>query len=520
MLQDGDFGLPDPFSYLAGAAGKVVADAWTTAMLGLWNAGLWALHLVLLIVDAFLTPDLSEDGPGAAVYTVTLWIAGVLVLVMFMIQLGVAAIRRNAKSLATAVWGVGKFVVVWAGWVGYGTAVVAACGGLTRALMRTLLKVDSWTAWQPWAEFSVDDITDGTVATVLGLLGLFLWLAAIGHLLVMLTRAAALIVLTAMTPATAAGLVGDAGREWFWKSLRWFHAAAFTPVLMVLMLGVGTQLTTGVANGLADTTQRAIGTALPGVMLIVLSCFSPLALFKLLAFMDPTTNSGAALRNGLEAAGGIGGLLGGDSSSARGTGGANRSGGANGSDGRSQGEAAADDSTQARFTQAEGGLLTTFGGAAGPAAAKVLGTMQHVGSRAAAVGSDLTNQMGVGHTSYQPDVSADGNIARGSGQPRTSPEPDSPSPTGNPEQLEPTGSDADNPTLPPLPSPNPPAPPALPTPVGVSPAPPPPGPPTGNGRGAGSGITGSGSGSDSTAAGSAGPAGSAEVAAAVPIVPV
>jgi hypothetical protein len=66
--------------------------------------------------------------------------------------------------------------------------------------------------WQPWAPFGVDDITDGTVATVLGLMGLLLWLAAIGHLLVMITRSAALIVLAAVTPAAAAGLVSDAGR--------------------------------------------------------------------------------------------------------------------------------------------------------------------------------------------------------------------------------------------------------------------------------------------------------------------
>ena len=129
-------------------------------------------------------------------------------------------------------------------------------------------------------------------------MGLLLWLAAIGHLLVMITRAAALIVLAAITPVAAAGLVSDAGRSWFWKSLRWFHAAAFTPVLMVLMLGIGVQITTGVANGLADETQQAIGTALPGVILILIACVAPVALFKLLAFVDPNTSSGAALRTG------------------------------------------------------------------------------------------------------------------------------------------------------------------------------------------------------------------------------
>ncbi len=58
---------------------------------------------------------------------------------------------------------------------------------------------------------------------------------------------------------------------------------------MVLMLGIGVQLTTGVANGLAEGTQRAIGTALPGVILILIACVAPVALFKLLAFVDPNT---------------------------------------------------------------------------------------------------------------------------------------------------------------------------------------------------------------------------------------
>jgi hypothetical protein len=181
-----------------------------------------------------------------------------------MIQLGLAAIRRNGKSLAVVLLGLGQFLVVWAGWLTFGAALVVACGGLTRALMESLLNVTSWSTWQPWKPFGVDDITDGTVAIVLGLMGLFLWLAAIAHLLVMITRSAALIVLAAVTPVAAAGLVSEAGRAWLWKSLRWFLAAAFAPVSVVLVLGIGVQITTGVANGLTDKTQQAIGTALPG----------------------------------------------------------------------------------------------------------------------------------------------------------------------------------------------------------------------------------------------------------------
>jgi hypothetical protein len=481
----GPHDLVNPFRYLAGEAGKVIADGWTSAMLGLWNAGLWALRLVLNIIDALLTPDLSVNGPGAVVYRTTFWLAGALVLIMLMIQLGLAAIRRSGKSLAVVLLGLGQFLVVWAGWVSFGVAVVYACGGLTRALMRSLLNVTSWSTWQPWTPFSVDDITDGTVATLLGLMGLLLWLAAIGHLLVMITRSAALIMLAAITPAAAAGLVSDAGRTWFWKSLRWFLAAAFTPVLMVLMLGIGVQLTTGVANGLAEGTQRAIGTALPGVILILVAAVAPVALFKLLAFVDPNTSSGAALRTGMAEVGGVRGLLAGSDTGA---------GGDAGVDGRSQGEAASEDATDTRLQHAQAGLLRTVGGPTGGAAASALGTLYAFGSRATAIGSDLTNQMGVGHMSYHPDLTSDRSRTGGSTANANHPGHDGPNEQpdqGMPNDPRPAVTSAE---------------PALPT---RSLRPNQVGPTNGGGLGGGAGEAGG------SAAG-----GAAEAAAAVPIVPV
>ena len=89
----------NPFTNLGNAAAGVVADGWTMGMLGLWNAGLWLLKLVLGIEDFFLTPDLSEDGPGAQVYRVTFWVAATLVVTMAMVQLGVAAFRRVSMPL-------------------------------------------------------------------------------------------------------------------------------------------------------------------------------------------------------------------------------------------------------------------------------------------------------------------------------------------------------------------------------------------------------------------------------------
>ncbi len=180
----------NPFDYLGSEAAKIVADGWTAVMVSFWSAGLWVLKFVLTIVDAFMTPDISQGGPAAEMYRVTFWMGVALLSVLVMVQLGVAAFKRNGESLARLLIGVGQFVLVWAAWLSYAGVVIAGAGGLTTALLQTLLGVDTWAAWQPTQAFSTEDITDGTLATVLGFMGLFLWLASIGHFIVMLARAA------------------------------------------------------------------------------------------------------------------------------------------------------------------------------------------------------------------------------------------------------------------------------------------------------------------------------------------
>ena len=116
-------------------------------------------------------------------------------------------------------------------------------------------------------------------------------------------------VIVATTPISAAGLATETTRVWFWKSLRWFHAAAFAPVVTVMVTGIGMKYATGVAAGQATGALASIATAIPAVVLICIASVAPLALFKLLAFVDPGTASGAAMRAGLVASGGLQGLL-------------------------------------------------------------------------------------------------------------------------------------------------------------------------------------------------------------------
>ena len=134
--------IPNPFSALAGAAGdaagSVATNLWTAAMLAIWNAGLFFFRLVLKLMDSWLTPDLSSNGPAGSVYAYCFWIAGSLMVILLIGQLGLAAFRRDAKLLGRAAVGSAQFVLVWSSWIGYCVALIAACGGLTRALLEAL----------------------------------------------------------------------------------------------------------------------------------------------------------------------------------------------------------------------------------------------------------------------------------------------------------------------------------------------------------------------------------------------
>lgn len=456
--------IPNPFEAIGDVIAKAAADAWTAAMLAVWNSGLFVLRIVLTFSELFLTPDLRADGPGKDVYAFTLWLALSLVVILAMIQLGAAAFKREGKGLARAFIGAGQFVVVCACWFGYCVMIVAACGAITKALMKSLLKVQTWPDWDPLGGLGIDDITDAGVATALAFLGIFLWLAAIGHVLVYLARAASLLVLTATGPLSAAGLVSDFTRSWFWKSLRWFHAAAFTPVLMVMVLGIGVQFANGVAAHLADDTAKAFGTALPAVMTILISVVAPLALFKLLAFVDPGTPSGASFRQGMAIQGGLQGLLGGGAA-----GGGSSAASTTDANGRSSGEQSAEASTGDRFNKSTQGLLGSFG-PVGQALSTGMGWINSAGAKATSLMSDETNQAGVGQSTYGPDFSGMGGRQSGgqSGDQSSGTHPGSQS-----------GGD-DDPQMP-----TPPMPPAPPTPPTL---------PTGGAPGGGSGGGQSGSG--------------------------
>jgi type IV secretion system protein TrbL len=396
----------NPFHWMGGKVQEGMADAFTAAMMSLWSASLWLMDLVFSVLDRFLTPDLSAPGLSH-LYSVMLWLSLFVALLVGFGQAGLAAIRRDGRTLGSLAMGIAQYGAVVTGWITVCTGVVLGCGGLTKGLLGELLHVSGFAGYT--ASAGMPDTVSGTVqAAVLGLCGVFLVIpAAFGYLLVMLVREAALIILVATMPIAAAGALGEGSKAWMWKSIRWFVAACLTSPLLALVVGVGVQIsraaipaTTSQPSGAVGATsgnlvqadQAHVGMAVVGCVVFAIACFCPMVLFRLLAFVDPGTASGASFRTNLAANGGLSGLISGGRGLDAGTSAATQIA----PDGRAASESSADAETANRF---QSGAVKAFG-IAGRAAGRTMEAVGGVAATGAAMGVDLMSQAGVGHQGY------------------------------------------------------------------------------------------------------------------------
>jgi hypothetical protein len=259
-------------------------------------------------------------------------------------------------------------------------------------------------------------ISDVTAATVLGISGLLLVIpAAFLYLIVMVVREVAIILLVATAPISAAGLVSEVSKVWFWKTLRWFLSALLIAPVAALIIGLGVQIAHGVIEGHGDQTAAAVGLAVVSALIILIGALCPLMLFKLLAFVEPGTASGAALRQSWDDAGGMSGLL-----SGRGAPGGGAAASSSGPDGRSHGE-----------ITAESAGLGRIAGAFGPVW-QVLGAAMRVSGKTADLAADVLGAAGIGHPSYAAGM-ADYQAGRGRGRSGTGPDDGAEPRDGGPE---------------------------------------------------------------------------------------
>lgn len=300
--------LPNPIGAIGSAIGNAAASTATGAI---DEAGerVWQFALILLagafnVLDRFAAPDVSPaSGPTAGLLPLTLWIGGTVAVLLAFLQLG-KAMASGGKGLGRLLIGVAQYAAITTAGLGFLAVLVAAADGLATGLLAEGLGADSFGALAERNTFW-QDAAQSTGGLAMGMVALLCVLPAAFMLLIeALIRHAAILVLASTIPILAAGLVMESTARWFWTGLRWMVALLLLTPAVALVMTIGMRAAEGSVAALSGESPAAatVGMAVGGItMLVALLC--PLVLFKLLAFLDPNTVSGGAVRGFMSHAG-------------------------------------------------------------------------------------------------------------------------------------------------------------------------------------------------------------------------
>lgn len=452
----GGGGGPGVGDYLSDPIGSAAASAFSSAMQAVWDSAVWLLKggfeladTVSQVSPASITGNAADSVPGAApppeatedavdlgsLWSTMVWLAALIALGLFFYQLASVAVR-GGRGMFRAVTGPVQFGIALAVTTGAVALLLTGADGLTTLFLSNLGEQGSFTAIldnPAVADRFGDnpdlgaDVEDGVRSMILGIAALFGVIpAAIGFALAMIFRAAAIMVLIATIPIAAACLISDTTASMFWRAVRWLLAAVLMKPALALVVVIGVNImsrTEGVAGLLAGTA------------VLLISLFCPMVLYRFLAFVDPGTGAGMAVRSygGARSSGEPGGDNGtseminnaratqkaydiGSGSSSGGSaaggelGGSTATGGASGGAGAGAGAGGSAGGGAAAGGGA-GGAAAGAGVAGGAAAAAVVGgylATKALGQAAGGYGSSQMAQTGIGHPGPAPEAGASG----------------------------------------------------------------------------------------------------------------
>lgn len=283
-----------PFDDIGGLLGadlsEVLASAFEKAMDLIWRAAVALLMAAFRLADEFSVFSVDTDsGPVGILWPLMLWISGVLAVGLFLWQL-IMTMLRGGRGFLRLVGGPIQYGIALAVTVGMVGSFLAAVDGLTDGILWYGLRSENFAEALEYTTFA-DGAVSGVKAVVLGICAVVgVVPVALGYLLEMLFRQAAIYVLVATVPIVAAGLLANVSAHWFWRTCRWLLATiAMKPVLaLTLVLGVAIA---GGSDGLSGL--------LAGIGVLIISLICPFVLFKLFAFVDPNTDAGATFRDAM-----------------------------------------------------------------------------------------------------------------------------------------------------------------------------------------------------------------------------
>lgn len=257
-------------SHLAGSVFDQVAQDFGDAAAKV-TGWMWA------VISKTTTVDLS-GGWFRSTLGITATLAGVVVTGIFALELIKGVLRREPRSLSRAVLGVGGGLLGAAASIGVVEAMLAATDALSDGIVHTsgLGSLD---------KLGTEIAPAGAIAGIgspalMLVLGLGYLLASFFVWALFIVRKAMIIVAAVFAPVAFSGAASRATAGWVRKWIEFTVAMVFSKMVVVIIFTLALSLVGSPGTGMA-----AVGALFSGLAMMVVACFAPWMLFKLVHFI-------------------------------------------------------------------------------------------------------------------------------------------------------------------------------------------------------------------------------------------
>jgi type IV secretion system protein TrbL len=257
-------------SHVAGSVFEEVAKAFGDAAAKV-TEWMWT------VIAQTTTVDLS-GGWFRSTLGITATLAGVVILAIFVLELIKAVLRREPGALARAVVGIGGGVLGAAASIAVVEALLAATDELADGVVHTaglgsLAKLGSVIA--PTSAIAGTHEPALILVLALGYLiaSFFVWAMFV-------IRKAMIIVAAVFAPVAFSGAAARATSGWVRRWVEFTLAMIFSKLVVVIIFTLAISLVGSPGSGLA-----AVGSLFSGLAMLVVACFAPWMLLKLVHFI-------------------------------------------------------------------------------------------------------------------------------------------------------------------------------------------------------------------------------------------
>lgn len=261
-----------------GSVGSSVADSvFDQVAKAFGDAAVKVTEWMWTVIAQTTTVDLS-GGWFRSTLGITATLAGVVILAIFVLELIKSVLRREPGGLARAVVGVGGGVLGAAVAIGVVEALLAATDALADGVVRTA------------GLGSVEDL-GSKIAPVGAIAGTgqpaLVLLLALGYLVasffvwaMFVVRKAMIIVAAVFAPVAFCGAASRATSGWVRRWVEFTLAMVLSKLVVVIIFTLALSLVGSPGSGMA-----AVGSLFSGLAMLVVACFAPWMLLKLVSFI-------------------------------------------------------------------------------------------------------------------------------------------------------------------------------------------------------------------------------------------